>query len=206
MKKQVINRKIKRLLIVVLCMIMICSMSNPVQAMNKSNWYKTVLSTRNQVYCVKYWANNNRTAWINRSRFRYYKTIDINNDGTKELLLSTTKSNFIAWGDQVMLLSYQNGKVVPLGLIETATGVKLSCKGSYLCYYHRTAGSNGYDIYKFSKGKLKRILSLGDDNYTIKNGKQIMTYRKNGKKCSEKTYKKYLKKYASGKEISYQRI
>lgn len=193
------------MLIVGLWFVMLSFMVSPVHAMNKSNWYKTVLNTKNQSYHVKYWGRNS-TTWINRNRFHYYKVIDIDKDGTKELLLSTTKSSSLVYGDQVLILAYQNGKVVPISLISTATVVRLSCKGQYLCYYNRMAGFNGYDIYKYSNGNLKKILSLNYDNYTIKNGKQTITYRKNGKKCSKKTYEKYLKKYALGKEISYQYI
>ena len=193
-------------LIISLCLLMLSFMTNPVYAMNKSNWYKTVLNTKNQIYHVKCWGAINRTEWVNRNKFHYYKIIDINKDGTKELLLSTMGTSSIVWRDQVLLLSYQNGKVVPVGLIAPATVVELSCKGEYLCYYKRMAGFNGHDIYKFSNGKLKKVVSLNYDNYTIKNGKQTITYRKNEKKCSEKIYKKYLKKYALGRKISYKRI
>nr|WP_294652342.1 hypothetical protein [uncultured Blautia sp.] len=63
----------------------------------------------------------------------------------------------------MLLLAYQNGKVVPVSLISNATVVKLSYKGQYLCYYNRMAGFNGYDIYKYSNGKLKKVLSLNYD-------------------------------------------
>lgn len=205
-KRKIVNGKVKKLLMVIWCLISINSMTAPVQAMNKLNWYKTVLNTKDQLYHVKYWMTSNRTTWVNRNKFHYYKAIDIDKDGTKELLLSTTNSSSIVYGDQVLLLAYQNGKIVPVSLINTATVVKLSCKGQYLCYYNRMAGFNGYDIYMYSEGKLKKILSLNYDNYTIKNGKQTITYRKNEKKCSKKIYEKYLRKYALGKEIFYQSI
>ena len=176
-------------------------------AASKSNWYKSVLNKKNQNYYVKRMHEGSSTYKVNRKQFKYYKTVDINKDGTKELFLSTTSCNFIPYGHRVVLMTYYKGKLKPVAMAETAAGSAFSYKGKYLCYFYRLAGSSSYDVYRLSGGKLKKVVTIHYDNYTIKNGHQVLTYTKNNRKCSKATYQKYYKKYIVGsKKITYQKI
>lgn len=197
--------RIKNLICVMAFMLIwVAIQTSHAQAINKSNWYQSVLNSANKVYTVK--NTYGSTFKVSTNQFTRYLVRDINNDGVKELFLSDTKGSWINGNNQVLVLTYYKKKVKPVVLFTNPAGAYISYKGKYLTYYTRTAGQNMYDIYKLSEGKLKSVVSLEDDNYTYSSSKkkQIKTYRKNNKKCSYTVYKKCLKTYVnSGKKAVY---
>ena len=64
------------------------------------------LNKKNQNYYVKRMYEGSPTYKVNRKQFKYYKTVDISKDGTKELFLSTISTNFVPYGHRVMLMTY----------------------------------------------------------------------------------------------------
>lgn len=89
--------------------------------MNKNNWYKKVLKKKKGSYKVRCWnyqySYAYKTIRTNVSSYSYYKTVDINKDGTKELLLSTSSTGR-GMDSRVLVLTFRKGKVKPLMAFE----------------------------------------------------------------------------------------
>ena len=141
----------KNILVSVLLMCILLCM--PVKADAKTtskNWYKKVLSSKSATYKIgkkKY----------KRSSYKYYKLIDINKDGTKELILSRTKNNFLPYDSSALLLTYYNKKVKAVKSFSYAGGCALGYNSGKkaLVFYKRDSGSSSYTAYQLKKGALK---------------------------------------------------
>lgn len=173
-----------------------------------SNWYQQVLKSVNGIYKVK--NISGKIVTVYRKNYPYYKLIDINKDGIKELILSTTENYYYSSKDSLLILTYNNNKILPLININSAGGGYLTYKGKYICHYHRIADYDWYDIYELKSGNLKLIGNLSKfDGFFSTGGKLTRKeiFYKNDVKCSESIYNAYLKKYyAGGKKISYSNI
>lgn len=155
-------------------------------SVTKSNWYKTVLNSKTAKYKVG-------TKTYKRSSFKYYKLVDINQDGTKELLLSTTAKSYVAYNQKVLLLTYYKGKVKPLKVFTSDGGEELLYRKGKLALtqYTRLSDTAQIEVYKLKDGKLTKTV-------TVTNAKQednSWQGYKNGRQCSDGTVAYYWDKY-----------
>ena len=108
-------------------------------SVTKSNWYKTVLNKKTGSYKI-----GSKT--YKRSKYKYYKVMDINKDGTKELFLSTYSggTRYAQENDSVLLLTYYKNKVKPLKAYRWPAGGYLIYKNSKktVTYYKRYSDSD----------------------------------------------------------------
>lgn len=172
-------------------------------------WYEKVLDSNSGVYNVRYQSDSKiLKKKVRRADFSYYATVDLNNDGVKELILATDRNNDLWRDNRVLLLTYYDHKVKPLICFEG-----YGYRGRQTIYKDKlkldNSGSDfGYSLYvTVSKGKLKVLQQI--EYYRIKN--KIPYYNKyyvNGRKVTENTYKKAFNKYPINRfvEIKYQRI
>lgn len=143
---------------------------------------------------------------VKRSDFTYYKLIDLNNDGVKELLLATDRS--VLWDNRVLLLTYYNGKVLPLICFEGAgaRGRQLINKKTLIL---ANSGSDfSSQIYlSVVKGKLKILQQTYRQNMKKGYPPQYL-YKVNNKKVSESIYQKAIDKYglSIAKQIEFKRV
>lgn len=176
----------------------------------QKDWYKKVLNSKSGTYYVKYYDGYQGTKMdkkkVKRSDFTYYKLIDLNNDGVKELLLATDRS--VLWGNRVLLLTYYNGKVLPLICFEGAgaRGRQLINKKTLIL---ANSGSDfSSQIYlSVVKGKLKILQQTYRQNMKKGYPPQYL-YKVNNKKVSESIYQKAIDKYglSIAKQIEFKRV
>ncbi|MDO5548622.1 MAG: hypothetical protein Q4F79_09065 [Eubacteriales bacterium] len=191
----------------ILCMLMLVVVfvpQNNAQAasVTKSNWYRTVLNSKSGSYKI-----GSKT--YKRSKYKYYKVLDINKDGTKELFLSTYSGgkHYSQPKDSVLVLTYYKKKIKPLKAYTWPAGGYLIYKSSKktMTYYKRFSDSEFFDFYQLKKGTLSKNMSLGHTWYT--NDNYVDKYYKNGKKSTETTVIKYYNQYrAGGIELKYSKI
>lgn len=169
----------------------------------KKNWYKQVLNSKTGTYRVKLQNNTYRTVY--RKDYTYYRLLDINDDGVKELFLAQRQDASVGNGS-ILILTYRNKKIVPLYLFGTAAGGNyLAYKKNRLVVYVGYAGTWHYTILKLKKGKLKKTCSF--DGFFFPAVSPVPHYSKNSKKCSATVYKRLEKKYVTGaKRITYKKI
>lgn len=193
----------KRKLLGVFCVLLMLAIFVPqhnaqAASVTKSNWYKTVLNTKSGSYKI-----GSKT--YKRSKYKYYALVDINRDGTKELLLSQSSNSRLAGTESVLLLTYSNKKVKALKCLQSDGGGELLYRSSTKSLTHYTRGSDfgRIEVYQLKSGALKkavRISNMRQDNY------QWQAY-KNGKKCSRSTlYAYWGKYYDKATLIRYKRI
>jgi len=176
----------------------------------QKDWYKKVLNSKSGTYYVKYYDGYQGTQMdkkkVKRSDFTYYKLIDLNNDGVKELLLATDRS--VLWDNRVLLLTYYNGKVLPLICFEGAgaRGRQLINKKTLIL---ANSGSDfSSQIYlSVVKGKLKILQQTYRQNMKKGYPPQYL-YKVNNKKVSESIYQKAIDKYglSIAKQIEFKRV
>lgn len=187
----------------ILCMLMLVTVLIPqtkaqAASVTKSNWYKTVLNSKSGSYKI-----GSKT--YKRSKYKYYKLVDINKDGTKELLLSQAPNSRISSEYSVLLLTYYNKKIRAVKAFRSAGGGELLCRGTTKTITHYTRGSDfgQIEVYQLKKGVLKKtvkILNQRQDDYTWQ------AY-KNGKKCARDTlYNYWGKYYDKATLLKYKRI
>jgi hypothetical protein len=175
----------------ILCILMLVVVFVPqtnahAASVTKSNWYKTVLNSQSGSYKI-----GSKT--YKRSKYKYYKLIDINKDGTKELLLSQSSSPRITCDHSVLLLTYYNKKIRAIKAFHSAGGGELLYRGTTKTITHYTRGSDlgQIEVYQLKSGALKKIVKISNlrqEDYTWQ------AY-KNGKKCSRNTLYDYWEKY-----------
>lgn len=193
----------KRKLMGIFCALLLIAVfvpQNSAQAasMTKSNWYKTVLNSKSGSYRI-----GSKT--YKRSRYKYYKVLDINKDGTKELLLSKSSDSRLAGSESVLLLTYSGKKVKALKSFQSDGGGELLYRSSTksLTHYSRGSDFGQIEVYQLKNGILKKAVRLSNrrqDNY------QWQAY-KNGKKCSRGTLYSYWGKYYDRASlVTYRRI
>lgn len=163
----------------------------------KKNWYMKVI-------CGDYRACANINKKYDLAQYKFYKLVDINKDGTKELLLSTTSESLMAPGQKTLVLNFYKKKIKATSFKSGKTGQQFMYKKKKKVFLRITyVKNNSYmTIYNLKKGKLKKVCNL---KYVLKNKKFIYYY--NGKKTSEKKMTKILNKYYKGaKKISFKAI
>lgn len=199
-------KKIRSYLIISLLCVLSCGFIFSVKSEAASkDWYKQILESNTGVYRKK---SNGVTKTAYRSEFHYYKFLDINKDGKKELLLSDAPDSWIDYTNKVVILVHHKKKVKVLDIIDgPAGGGCLYYNKKRLVIYDRAAGYSHYSICKLSKGKLKNKIDLKYYQVNHYGNNDFPVCFKNGKKCSEKTFDKYLNKYHIGRnDITYKKI
>lgn len=200
-------KNIRRITAVILAFILLISMSTTTFAKTYTgkNWYKQVIKSQSGTYRVKTINPYGKEAGYKtkkRSSYKYYKVLDVNKDGTNELLLSTSK-NGTFYGNSVLVLTYYKKKVKPLYCFEEMRkNVELKGKNLNICHYGSDfANSRRYAL---KNGQLKVKYRL--DCY--RNAKTGYAYRyyKNGKKISYDAYKKAVKSFWTGKKVTFAKI
>ena len=199
----------KKLLTILLATVTLFSMTRslPMKVSAKTtnkNWYKKVLSSKKGTYKVKTYGEYNMTSQPEyktkyRKNYKYYKVIDINKDGTKELILSNTKKGLFYKGS-ILVLTYYKGKVRPQYCFDEARGIRIKNKKFSMCHY----GSDFTAIrsYTISKGNLKKAVFL-----KYFNDRATQKYYKNNKRISQSTYRKEVNKYWNGgTDITFTKI
>lgn len=165
-----------------------------------SNWYKKVLDSTSATFVIgkkRYY----------RSNYYYYKTLDINKDGCKELILSTTSDNYLTYEDSALLLAWNRGKVRAVKEFSNDGGgsIGYSSKKKQLCFFKRTSTDSSYTSYNLKGGKLKKA---DKTSYVRKSFNKSpyykYIYKVNGKKVSQKRWNSYSKKiYGKGLDYNY---
>lgn len=174
----------------------------PTKAATKTtskNWYKKVLSSKKGIYKVKTYDAYNASSKAKyktkyRKNYKYYKAIDINKDGTKELILSNTEKG-----------TYYKGKVKPQYCFDESRGIRT--KNHKLNSY--SAGSDYAVIrsYKIRKGNLANAVFLKFFNDRSGNHGAVQKYYKNNKRISKEIYEKEIKKHWNGgTDITFSKI
>lgn len=206
-KETKVMKKTKRITAILLSFILLISMSTTAFAKTYTgkNWYKQVLNKQSGTYRVKTINQYGKEAGYKtkkRSSYKYYKVVDINKDGTKELLLSTSK-NGTFYGNSVLVLTYYKKKVKPLYCFEEMRK-NAEIKGTKLNVCHYGSDFANSRSYTLKNGQLKVSSRL--DYYRNSQTGYAYRYYKNGKKISYGTYKKAVKSFWTGKKITFTKI
>lgn len=170
-----------------------CTITVRNSSTNNANWYKQVLNSNSWSYTAyNYSEGKNRVFY--RNEFKYYNVLDINGDGIFELFLSASSRPF-GYDDVQLVLTYHNGKVVPLIGMWGMTGCVFMRKGNTLI---ANGASQSYRIYTISNGKLITNCNL----INARRGVNVIAV--NGKDVSYSTFLSYYNRYVNGaSEISY---
>lgn len=200
-------KNMKRITATFLSLILLFSLNTTTFAKTYTgkNWYKQVLSSQKGTYRVKTINPYGKDVGYKnkkRSSYKYYKVVDINKDGTNELLLSTSK-NGTFYGNSVLVLTYYKKKVKALYCFEEMRkNVELKGKNLNICHYGSDfANSRSYTL---KNGQLKVSYRL-DYYRNFKTGYSYQYY-KNGKRISSDAYEKALKKFWTGKKVVFNKI
>ena len=176
---------------------------------SQKKWYKKVLNSKTGSYYVRYYDGitlKNKKK-VKRSDFIYYKLVDLNKDGIQELLLATDRNT--TWKDnRVLLLTYYNGKVVPLICFEGAGARGQQFINNKVLIFVNSGSDYSSRLYiTVSKGKLKTLQHVA--KYRMKDKIPYYTkYMVNNKKVSEAEYQKADLKYSlkTVSQIEFKRI
>lgn len=205
--RRIKKSKAKQITAALLSLILLISMSSTAFAKTytRKNWYKQVLNSQNGAYCVKTINPYGKEAGYKTkkcSSYKYYKVMDMNKDGTKELLLSTSK-NGTFYGNSVLVLTYYKKKVKPLYCFEEMRkNMEIKAKKLNVCHYGSDfANSRSYTL---KNGQLKVSSHL--DYYRNSKTGYTPCYYKNGKKISYDAYKKAIKSFWIGKKLTFAKI
>lgn len=159
--------------------------------MNKTNWYKKVIKKRKGSYKVRCWnygySYRYKRIRTKLSEYGYYNVMDINGDGTSELLLSTSSTGR-GFESRVLVLTFHKGKVKPLMAFEELRNGLFLRDGKL---YAQVGGSTESIItgYKLKKGKAKQFVKLERlRRWPGGSHDAVITYWKNGKQISEAQY------------------
>lgn len=122
--------------------------------------------------------------------YPYYRLIDIDQDGTDELFLSSTEKAFVGADDKAKLMADVDGKATDLKKIGGAGGESFSYDESdkTLFYYSRLSGEEHIVQYKLEKGKLVELKSSDkyEEGHDPNNGNNTDdTYYIDGKEVKE---------------------
>lgn len=207
LKEDWIMKKTRRITAILLSFILLISMSTTAFAKTYTgkNWYKQVLNKQSGTYRVKTINQYGKEAGYKtkkRSSYKYYKVVDINKDGTNELLLSTSK-NGTFYGNSVLVLTYYKKKVKPLYCFEEMRK-NAEIKGTKLNICHYGSDFANSRSYTLKNGQLKVSSRL--DYYRNSQTGYAYRYYKNGKKISYNAYKKAVKSFWTGKKITFTKI
>ena len=153
----------------------------------KSNtWYKSVMKKR-----------------AKKAKLKYYALVDINKDGTKELILCTRKDGKIFQGEKAEIWARVNKKNKKIKKVTDGAGDEFRYykKGKNLVYYYRASGESHLTIYKLKKGALKAgdQLDYYSPNHDPSGNNDTAVYYINKKSVDEKTFNDSFDKYYSSK-------
>ncbi len=153
-----------------------------------AEWYKTVINSNKGSFKLSEYLT------YPRNSFKYYKLIDINGDGIKEMFISQRKGESPWAGNYMLLLTYYNGKVVPIGPYYRG---EIHVIGHYLCTSFYVPGFSGDSmaVNKLDKGKLKMVNSVSSVGTNINGTVHMKYYDKDDKSISKKQYDDFRKKY-----------
>lgn len=183
----------------------------PTKAATKTtskNWYKKVLSSKKGTYKVKTYDAHNMSSKVKyttkyRKNYKYYKVIDINKDGVKELILTNTKKGTFYKGS-ILVLTYSKGKAKAQYCFDEARGIRIKNKMLHMNHY----GSDFTAIrsYKVSKGNLANTSFL-KYYYDRSGNSAVQKYYHNSKRISFDTYQKMVDKHWNdGTDITFSKI
>lgn len=118
----------------------------------RKTWYKSIVSGHARyVTCdgTSYYTGN----------YSHFKVIDVNRDGTKELLLSTTSSAYLGSGEDALLLTYYKGEIRGMKHFGGDTGETLyyQKRTKSFVHYENQSGRNHLEIFRMSKGRLVKV-------------------------------------------------
>lgn len=203
----------KKLLTILLAIVTLSGIPQlvPTEAATKissKNWYKKVLSSKKGTYKVKTYDGYNMGSKAEyktkyRKNYKYYKVIDINKDGVKELILANTKKGTFYKGS-ILVLTCSKGKVKAQYCFDEAKGIRIKNKMLHMQHY----GSDFTAIrsYKVSKGNLANASFL-KYYYDRSGNSAVQKYYYNGKRISFDTYQKMVDKYWNGgTDITFSKI
>lgn len=168
-------------------------------SINKNNWYQKVLKTPSMKWTTTTYYMTNRGKFSTYKKtfysgsFSYYYLIDINRDGTKELLLSKNKYANTWDKSCVLLLQYYNGKIYARKAFQNLRGgIYIDKKGQITA--HMGVNDLGRDwIFTVKKASVDKKMTLDYDKWA-KN-----KYKKNGSAISQNNYMKLREQYAKYK-------
>lgn len=174
-----------------LCLLFLISAEASAAKRKNAIWYESVInSNKGNYYFSEYLS-------YPRSSFKYYKLLDINGDGIKEMFLSMEKGIAATPVNLTLLLTYYNGKVTALGPFYRGG---LYVKGKYLCNGFYVPGyGDSPTVCVLENGKLKSV----DTYYSVcQQGGGWKYYDKNKKEVSKKKYDSFRRKYFTKGQIS----
>ena len=122
--------------------------------------------------------------------YPYYRLLDIDQDGTDELFLSSTEKAFIGAEDKAKLMAFVNGEAATLKEIGGAGGESFSYDASdcSLFYFSRISGEEHIIKYALKDGALAELQTADeyDRNHDPQEGSNPDdTYYLDGKKVTE---------------------
>lgn len=161
------------------------------------NWYKKVLKKDSWTYTVKKFYSyspdkKSEKITVHRGDFAEYALLDINKDGTKELLFRDGLGE-----STILILTYYKKKIKPLYVFEYVR--ELHYKNKSITYVSGTSSENTAWVFKLKKGKLKKVF---EGFHTTSTAYPVPIYKINDKNVSSnKFYKKYNKYMKNSKSL-----
>ena len=149
---------------------------------------------------------------------KYFTYYDLNKDGIEECFVvwswGTEDSIVSCGGTDVAIYTYYKGKVKKL--VHSLTGggtwgaIKFYKNRKYIDFYEKGGWTYAADVFKtLKKGKLASIGKSEktlDSNQYNKTGKQVWSYKINGKDVSQKKYEAYQKNKVSEKGLKMYKL
>lgn len=143
--------------------------------------------------------------------YKYYRTLDVNQDGVPELFLSTTDQAFITDEDKACLMVYEDGAPKTVKEIGGVAGeiFYFNEQEKALTYFSRLSGESHMEICELKDGALNVTKQV--DYYAPHHGMETdsdeMTYRVDGADVSEEEYNEIWDTYAGEThEVTYEAI
>lgn len=162
--------------------------------------YQKVLKSKDKVFKIG-------KKQYKRKAYKYYKLVDINGDGTEEMILTDTDGPFFIMDTKALVLTYSDGKVKAVKAFNSAAGMKLLVNNNRLVEYWRLSGEEHLNVYALtSKNTLKKksyIDTYQPHHYAPDNEDTV--YLNKGKACTEKEFNKLWKKYYKN-ELTFEKI
>ena len=154
------------------------------EAAAQENWYESVLEDENT-----------------KAEYPYYRLLDINQDGTEELFLSTTEDGFIGDDQKACLMAFDQGEVKTLQEIGGAGGDYwvYGQSDATLAHFSRMAGEGHIVLQQLKDGALTEIGTAdyyGPHHYTEKDNAEEL-YMIDGKEVSQEEGESYFEQYGS---------
>ena len=179
-------KKTLRLFVLLIALISLSGV--PVQAKTTAkNWYKKELKKTSGKYKYK-------KKTYKRRNFSHYAVVDINKDGTKELVLSNVGGSHLFDGNKAIVLTYYKKKVKPLLVVKSNRNISLSVnkKTKTLAVIRPGSSEVITQVYKLKSGALKTVKKLEWNRHPYTKEE---AYQVDGKYTSYNKYNGFVKKY-----------